>query len=152
MEHVPWVEVQEGRDVVETVNGEEGNNDQTRDSSIAPEETIKEGFTGREGDLVLNGRSSESSVHKITGQDEEIQLDETEDHEREDVSVLCALRSVSESEDELKDEEGDVYVFDQDVDNRRGCIAKRPTMVSRENLGRSDELHDDGRGEVERRE
>ncbi|KAI6765725.1 hypothetical protein HG530_006795 [Fusarium avenaceum] len=68
------------------------------------------------------------------------------------IGVPVKARSVSEGQDELQNEEGDVDVFDKDVDDGRGRIAKRPSVVCGENLGVSDKLHDDRGGEVERAE
>ena len=129
VEHVPWVEVEEGRNVVETVDGNQSDDDQTCDTRIASEETIEEGLSGLERDLLLNWCSSEGSVDEVTSQYEKIELDQAEDHEGENVGVLRALGSVTKRKDELQYEEGDVDVFDEDVDNWRGCVAKRPTMV-----------------------
>lgn len=150
MEHVPRIQVHEGSDKVETVNGNQGHQDDTS-CTLTTEETLDEILTRVERNLFSN-RSVESADNQVSRKDQDVTLNDTKDHERGDIGELGTLRSVTQREDELQDHKGQIDVTEQRVDNRRSSITKGPAMVlsrlaGRDNRG-TDKFHDDNGGQI----
>lgn len=98
MEHVPGIQVEEGSHKVETVNSDEGEHNDTRHAveEEAPEECIS-----RVGGYLVAEIRVERSIHKIEGQDEDVELDNAEDVKRHGVCISRALGSITEGENKL---------------------------------------------------
>jgi len=60
VEHVPGIEIQERRQEVEAVDGDERHDDETCSAVLSVEETVEEGVGGSRVDLVADGRAGES--------------------------------------------------------------------------------------------
>lgn len=118
VEQVPWIEVKEGGDDVETKGSSQGNqNDTTRTLEEVPEELSSAACIQLER---LEGLHDE-----VDGQDDDIELDDGEEDERGDISVFRTLRSVTESQNELYHDKTEVYVLQDDV-NDRSSRTERP--------------------------
>ncbi|KAI6752785.1 hypothetical protein HG530_013537 [Fusarium avenaceum] len=86
----------------------------------------------------------ESTNDQVGGENQDVALNETKDHERCDVGKLGTLGSVTQSENELEHNEGQVEVLKQGVDNRSTRVTERPSVTTRCSVRSTHEIHDDG--------
>lgn len=147
-EHVPRVHVQEGGDEIQTEGSSQGDNDDT--NTIRSEEGLDECRAGASIEANAIG-AGKGLNHEIHGQDDDVELDQTEDDEGDHVRPPRSLWSVSESQNELQSKEGEVHVLDDGVEDGRSVVAERPAVAVVVPLRLlTDEVHDDGGCEPER--
>ena len=71
----------------------------------------------------------EGVYDEVDGVDDDVELDNAEEDEGGDVTPLAALGSVTEREDELEQDEGEVEVLDDGVNDGRSGIAEWPAPL-----------------------
>lgn len=154
-EHVPWVQVEERSDIVQTKGGSEGDDDDT--GASAAEERLDKGAGGATVQL-LGRRVRECANDKVHGEDNDVELDEAKDDERGHVTPSGTLGTVTQRENELKKQEREVEVLQDGVENRSDIVAEWPSALKNGSLGivrvgwSTDKVHDDRGGEPERGE
>ena len=148
MEHVPRVEVQERSGKVEAVDRDERDKNQTSNSSLAAEEAVEELFAGSKRDLVLDRLRAESAVDKVDREDQDVKLDGAEDDERGLVGLIGSFGAITECENELQYQEGNVNIANYYVEDGCDFVTEGPAMVVCFFLRRADQGHDNNRGQI----
>ncbi len=162
---MPWIQVQEGCNVVETEGGGDGDDDDAY--SVAGEERGDEIASSRVRVEFGGVRIRECPNDQEDREDDEIQLDEGEDDERPDITVprsgecqleiwnvkcgILPFRSVSECENELQPEASKVYVLHHGIEDGGDVGGERKRGIIIEVAWNPDQVHDDGCGQPERR-
>nr|POE56383.1 hypothetical protein CFP56_50927 [Quercus suber] len=85
----------------------------------------------------------ERSDDQIEGVDDDVELDQGENHKGRDVRVSASLGSVAECQDELQQQEGQIDVFDDGVENRCHRVAKGKRTITVSSGRRSHQIDDD---------
>ena len=151
-EHVPGIEVQEGGDEVETECCDDGDEDDAY--AVGGEEL------GEIVNAVCDGVAAKGATEKVEGEDDEVELDDGEDHEGHDVGDSGALGSVTERENELQNDECQVDILEAGIDVWRVVQTEWPALLRRLWIrvrwgidvvnGAADQVHDNRGSKPER--
>ena len=148
-EHVPWVEVEEGGDKVETERRCQGNQD---DTWSAAGEEAREEFVDAFARFDVGGVvASEGVYNQIEGLDDDVELNQAENAEGDDVTPSAALRSITQGQNELQQQERQVGVFEDRVEDRSDIVSKGERMVVVRAGRLADQVHNDDRCKIVRR-
>nr|POF01139.1 hypothetical protein CFP56_21087 [Quercus suber] len=147
-EHVPRIEVEERGHEVETKCRGKCNDDDTRATGC--EEGFDEfvyAIINVDVGGVLRG---ERPNDKIEGIHDDIELNQGKHHKGCDVGVSASLRSVAKRQDKLQQQEGQIYVFDDGVENGSDSVTERKGAIAVSRRRYPYQIDDDGSGEVVR--
>lgn len=144
-EHVPRVGVHERGDKVQTERGSQGDDNDT--GTRRREERLEELSNAFVGYEIHRCASSKGANHQVQRIHDNVHLDDAEDDKGCQVGELGTLGAITESEDELKQQEAEVDVLDDSVDDGSGIITEgeRPFVVAIG--GSTDQVNNDSGGQ-----